>query len=72
MHDPVILPGARTPVPAGPMFISRLQYRLALPARNAGLAEDSQQKNRKIKTAATVLRAMRKDGGNTALFANDS
>jgi len=35
------------------MLISRVQYRQALPSRNAGLKEDSRQKNRKISAVAS-------------------
>jgi len=40
--------------------ISRVQYRQALPSRNAGLKEDSRQKNRKIRACGAHARGRRK------------
>jgi hypothetical protein len=48
-HIPWSLPQRPSGAPNGQTgVISRVQYRQALPSRNAGLKEDSPQKNRKI------------------------
>jgi hypothetical protein len=52
--------------------ISRVQYRQALTRRNAGLKEDSPQKNRKIPRAGCLQEIVSKDVESGALTANRS